>query len=117
MSVVATLTARADAASDVHATWFRKALDAGVKMALGSDIRPLKDAALLEMGLWVRDGATPWQRFRYVTMPMLMQQGCKVDLPLSCMPLLEDIGKVQSYSYKLKQILFTETLMATPPTC
>ena len=30
-------------------------------MALGSDIRPLKDAALLEMALWVRDGATPWQ--------------------------------------------------------
>jgi imidazolonepropionase-like amidohydrolase len=30
-------------------------------MALGSDIRPLKDAALLEMGLWVRAGATPWQ--------------------------------------------------------
>jgi hypothetical protein len=24
------------AASDVHATWFRKALDAGVRMALGS---------------------------------------------------------------------------------
>jgi imidazolonepropionase-like amidohydrolase len=45
----------------VHATWFRKALDAGVRMGLGSDIRPLKDAALLEMGLWVRDGATPWQ--------------------------------------------------------
>ena len=30
-------------------------------MALGSDIRPLKDAALLEMGLWVKDGATTWQ--------------------------------------------------------
>jgi imidazolonepropionase-like amidohydrolase len=30
-------------------------------MALGSDIRPLKDAALLEMGLWVKNGATPWQ--------------------------------------------------------
>ena len=30
-------------------------------MALGSDIRPLKDAALLELGLWVRSGATPWQ--------------------------------------------------------
>ena len=55
------LCCRADAASDVHARWFRKALDAGVKMALGSDIRPLKDAALLEMGLWVRDGATAWQ--------------------------------------------------------
>jgi len=55
------LCCRADAASDVHATWFRKAVDAGVKMALGSDIRPLKDAGLLEMGLWVKDGATPWQ--------------------------------------------------------
>jgi len=55
------LCCRADAASDVHGAWFRKALAAGVKMALGSDIRPLKDAALLEMGLWVRDGATPWQ--------------------------------------------------------
>ena len=32
-----------------------------MQMALGSDIRPLKEAALLEMGLWVRDGATPWQ--------------------------------------------------------
>jgi imidazolonepropionase-like amidohydrolase len=55
------LCCRADAAADQHASWFRKALDAGVKMALGSDIRPLKDAALLEMGLWVRDGASPWQ--------------------------------------------------------
>lgn len=55
------LCCRADAASDVHRAWFTKALKAGVKMALGSDIRPLKDAALLELGLWVRDGATPWQ--------------------------------------------------------
>jgi imidazolonepropionase-like amidohydrolase len=55
------LCCRADAAADVHAAWFRRAREAGVKMALGSDIRPLKDAALLEMGLWVRDGATPWQ--------------------------------------------------------
>jgi imidazolonepropionase-like amidohydrolase len=55
------LCCRAEAASDVHRYWFEKALKAGVKMALGSDIRPLKDAALLELGLWVRDGATPWQ--------------------------------------------------------
>ena len=55
------LCCRADAASDVHGLWFKKALDAGARMALGSDIRPLKDAALLEMGLWVRAGATPWQ--------------------------------------------------------
>ena len=52
---------RADAAADLHRECFRQALAAGVKMALGSDIRPLKDAALLELGLWVRDGATPWQ--------------------------------------------------------
>jgi imidazolonepropionase-like amidohydrolase len=55
------LCCRADAASGTHREWFQKALKAGVKMALGSDIRPLQDAALLEMGLWVRDGATPWQ--------------------------------------------------------
>src|SRR6516162_1328079 len=55
------LCCRAEAASDVHRYWFAKALKAGVKMGLGSDIRPLKDAALLELGLWVRDGATPWQ--------------------------------------------------------
>ncbi len=55
------LCCRADAAADVHRDGFAKALKAGVKMALGSDIRPLKDAALLELGLWVRDGATPWQ--------------------------------------------------------
>ena len=55
------LCCRADAASDVHRDGFAKALKAGVKMALGSDIRPLKDAALLELGLWVRNGATPWQ--------------------------------------------------------
>jgi imidazolonepropionase-like amidohydrolase len=55
------LCCRAEAASEVHRGWFEKALKAGVKMALGSDIRPLKDAAPLELGLWVRDGATPWQ--------------------------------------------------------
>jgi len=61
------LCCRADGASTSHATAFRKALAAGVKMALGSDIRPLKDAALLEMGLWARDGATPWQILQAAT--------------------------------------------------
>lgn len=61
------LLARADEASDEHRKWFRAALDSGVKMALGSDIRPLKEAALLEMGLWVRDGATPWQALQAAT--------------------------------------------------
>jgi imidazolonepropionase-like amidohydrolase len=52
---------RADAAADRHREGFRQALAAGVRMALGSDIRPLREAALLELGLWVKAGATPWQ--------------------------------------------------------
>jgi imidazolonepropionase-like amidohydrolase len=74
------LCCRADAAADVHARWFRKALDAGVKMALGSDIRPLKDAALLEMGLWTRDGATPWQTLLAATRHAAMVCGVGDDL-------------------------------------
>ncbi len=61
------LCCRAEAAADVHRDGFRKALAAGVRMALGSDIRPLKDAALLEIGLWVRDGATPLQALQAAT--------------------------------------------------
>lgn len=61
------LCCRADAAADVHRKWFRQALAAGVKMALGSDIRPLKDAALLELGLWTRNGATPLQALQAAT--------------------------------------------------
>jgi imidazolonepropionase-like amidohydrolase len=55
------LVKRAEDAVEEHRTWFRRALQAGVKMALGSDLRPLRDAVWLEMGLWVKDGATPWQ--------------------------------------------------------
>ena len=55
------LVVRADAASDTHRTWFQQALNSGVNMALGSDILPLRESALLEMGLWVKDGATTWQ--------------------------------------------------------
>lgn len=55
------LVRRAEDAVEEHRTWFRRALAAGVKMALGSDVRPVHEGALLEMGLWVRDGATPWQ--------------------------------------------------------
>jgi imidazolonepropionase-like amidohydrolase len=55
------LCRRADDAAAPHRDAFRRALAADVPMALGSDIRPLKDAALLELGLWVAAGATPWQ--------------------------------------------------------
>ncbi|MGD9944290.1 MAG: amidohydrolase family protein [Burkholderiaceae bacterium] len=61
------LCCRAEAATDVHREGFIKALNAGVRMALGSDIRPLSEAALLEIGLWVANGATPWQTLRAAT--------------------------------------------------
>ena len=57
----ASVNARAEAAVGEHRAWFQRALKSGVKMALGSDLRPLRDAALLEIGLWVKDGATPRQ--------------------------------------------------------
>ncbi len=55
------LVVRAEAAVDTHRNWFQQALRSGVKMAMGSDVYPLTDSALLEMGLWVKSGATPWQ--------------------------------------------------------
>ena len=55
------LARRAEDAADEHRRWFSRALEAGVKMAVGSDREPLREAALLEMGLWVKDGATTWQ--------------------------------------------------------
>jgi imidazolonepropionase-like amidohydrolase len=107
------LCCRADAASDVHAGWFRKALEAGVKMALGSDIRPLKDAALLEMGLWVRDGATPWQTLVAATKNAAsvcgaadlgtIEVGKLADLIVVAANPLEDINNVRRLLLVLKE--------------
>jgi len=59
--------ARADDAARVHRKWFQTALSAGVKMAIGSDLGPLKEATLMEMGCWVRAGATPMQTIKAAT--------------------------------------------------
>ena len=61
------LVVRADEAAEEHRNSFQKALSAGVKMALGSDISPMRDSALLELGLWVKCGATPWQALTAAT--------------------------------------------------
>ena len=61
------MLARADAAAEEHGEWFRKALASGVKMAAGSDLGPVKDAMHLEMGIWVRAGATPMQAIKAAT--------------------------------------------------
>ena len=61
------LLQRADDAMPQHREWFQSALRSNLKMAVGSDIGPLKDGAILEMGLWVRDGATPMQAIQAAT--------------------------------------------------
>jgi len=61
------LVIRADTAAAEHRSSFQKALSAGVKMALGSDISPMRESALLELGLWVKCGATPWQALTAAT--------------------------------------------------
>ncbi len=63
------LIERAKNASPEHTKWFQTALKAGVRMALGSDCfyGAIKEAALLELGLWVRDGATPMQAIMAAT--------------------------------------------------
>ena len=58
---------RADDAAADHRHSFQKALSAGVKMALGSDISPMRESALLELGLWVKCGATTWQALQAAT--------------------------------------------------
>jgi imidazolonepropionase-like amidohydrolase len=63
----ADLVRRAEDAVEEHREWFRRSLRAGVRMALGSDVRPHKDGAILELVFWVRDGATPWQALRAAT--------------------------------------------------
>ena len=52
---------RSDDAVEEHKRWFRRALEAGVKMALGSDVRPVGPSTLMEMSQWVKDGASTWQ--------------------------------------------------------
>jgi imidazolonepropionase-like amidohydrolase len=86
---------RAEAAVDEHRTWFQRALKAGVKMALGSDIRPLKEAALLEMGLWVKDGATPWQTLQAATINAATLCGMGADLGTIEVGKLADLIAVQ----------------------
>ena len=52
---------RLEDAADVHRQWFQSALKAGVKMVTGSNLTPLKEGVLLEMGVWVKNGASAWQ--------------------------------------------------------
>jgi imidazolonepropionase-like amidohydrolase len=74
------LVQRAEDAVEEHRAWFRRALAAGVKMALGSDVRPVREGALLELGLWVKAGATPWQTLQAATRHAAALCGVERDL-------------------------------------
>jgi imidazolonepropionase-like amidohydrolase len=78
--LTADLIRRAESAVEEHRHWFQRALAAGVKMALGSDVRPVVEGALLELGLWVRDGATPWQALVAATRHAAEVSGLGADL-------------------------------------
>jgi imidazolonepropionase-like amidohydrolase len=71
---------RAEDAAPEHRGWFQRALRSGLKMALGSDLRPLRDSALLEMELWVKDGATPQQTIDAATRHAADLCGVSADL-------------------------------------
>lgn len=90
-SLAPDLIQRAEAASDTHRTWFQQALRSGVKMALGSDILPLRESALLEMGLWVKDGAIPWQTLLAATRDAARLCGRGADLGTVEMGKLADL--------------------------
>ena len=77
---VTDIVKRAEDAAPEHRGWFEKALRSGVKMALGSDLRPLRDSALLEMELWVKDGATPQQTIEAATRHAAHLCGAAADL-------------------------------------
>ena len=74
------LVKRAEDAAEEHRGWFRRALAAGINMALGSDVRPVRDGALLELGLWVKAGATPWQTLQAATSHAAEMSGVGRDL-------------------------------------
>jgi imidazolonepropionase-like amidohydrolase len=105
---------RAEDAVPEHRTAFQRALRSGVRMALGSDLRPLRDSALLEMGLWVRDGATPWETLLAATrhaadlcgvLPDLgtVEAGKIADLIVVRDDPLEDIQNLRSLQLVLKE--------------
>jgi imidazolonepropionase-like amidohydrolase len=107
------LIRRAEDAVGEHRTWFRRALAAGVKMALGSDVRPVREGALLELGLWVKSGATPWQALQAATKHAAevsgvadevgtVERGKRADLIVVRDNPLDDVDNVRSLMLVLK---------------
>ena len=99
---------------DEHRHWFQRALQAGVKIALGSDLKPPSKGPLLEMELWVKDGATPWQTLIAATRNAAevcgigndlgtVEVGKLADLIVVRQNPLEDISNLRSLELVLKE--------------
>lgn len=108
--------ARAEAAYEEHRKWFETALRAGVKMAVGSDnyLGALKDATLLELGLWVKDGATPMETIIAATRTAseacgvgdvlgTVEPGKLADLIIVARNPLEDIDNIRALEMVFKE--------------
>ena len=113
-NVSPSMAKRADEASDEHRKWFQRALEAGVKMAMGSDLRPPNKAVLIEMGLWVKDGATPWRTLVAATKDAAdlcgvgddlgtVEVGKLADLIVARRDPLEDIDNLRSLELVFKE--------------
>ena len=120
------LCRRADAAVEQHREGFRRALAGGVRMALGSDIRPLKEAALLELGLWVKAGATPRQALLAATRHAAelcgvgdnlgtIEPGKLADLIVVAADPLEDITNLRRLLLVLKEGRIVSDKRGQPP--
>jgi imidazolonepropionase-like amidohydrolase len=105
---------RAEDAAPEHRAWFQKALRSGLRMALGSDLRPLQDSVFLEMALWVRDGATPWRTLLAATRHAAdlcgalgdlgtVEAGKLADLIVVRENPLDDVGNLRSLQLVLKE--------------
>ena len=62
------LLERANANRAAHSSAFKMALEAGVKIAAGSDAGPLKDALILEIELLVQNGMSPMNAIKAATL-------------------------------------------------
>ena len=78
------LKTRANLAAPIHEAGFKKALQAGVKIASGSDVGPPADGAILELGLLARCGMTNMEAIQAAT---------KTAAEVCCVS--EDLGTVE----------------------
>lgn len=74
------LLERANTNRTAHSSAFKMALEAGVKIAAGSDAGPIKDASILEIELLVQNGMSPMNAIKAATLTSAAVCGAQGDL-------------------------------------